>query len=325
MESNQEELKEMLKLLCQSRFFQEKMLAVGKNLYTEIGEEAITIGSCLGMRKDDIVSAYFRGDASWLRIKGVVNLRDHWAWWLNRKGEYGPVTCVFPNNWIDVERGVIFTTSSLLGADGDMSCGAAMAQKLQKSGKAVLFMVGDCATSKGNFHEVMNFASVFKLPLVVMVRANEWGMSTHVSNNCGYKDITKLAEAFGFATATIDGNDITKVRAQVQAASDHVRSGAGPFLINAKTYRMVGHSPNDEDDYRSGEEKKKWSPKDPLKVITRHLLAARVDEADIEKIKSDCRQEMDDAYEWALKQPEITPKEILESQQSAVKKMWGRS
>jgi len=316
------DMKHLYQELCRARFFQEKLLSTGTPCYTEFGEEAISVGSVYGMRPDDIVSCYFRGEGSVIRMKGGVTINDQMACWKGRMPESGIISATLPSAWTDVENGVIGTTSSLIGADADIAVGVAMAQKMQNTGKAVLFLAGDGACSKGNFHEMFNFASLYKLPLVVMVRGNGWAMSTNVERNTHVSNIPAMAEPFGFKTKTVDGNNVLEIAEAVREAAEYAAT-TGPYLIEAKTYRVSGHSPNDEDDYRDPSIKAEWQKKDPLLNLEKEMLLAGVSPEEINATRLAIIQEVDQAYEWSQGRPVLKVEEYYNRQTRIINKMWG--
>ncbi len=311
-------------MLLEARYVPAKIFDHGVGIYREEGEEAITVGTILAMKDTDIISCYFRGEGSALRFKGGMSLREEMCSWLNRKGETDKVNIIFPSAITDVEHGVIGTSSSLIGGDMDVAVGVALSQKMQKSGKIVVFMSGDGATSKGNFHEMINWASRFNLPLLIIVRGNGWAMSTAVENNTHVSSIPEIVKPFGLNTFECDGNDVEAVYDCVSEAVDFVRN-SGPALVYAKTYRMSGHSAHDEDDYRDPAVKEAWRAKDPILNIERKMLDSGIAESEINEIKANVLGNIEDAYQWALTRPQITVEEYLKGQEEVVNKMWQSS
>lgn len=314
---NKIELLFIHKQLCTSRFFQQKLLEAGLNAYTEFGEEAISVGSALAMG-DDVISCYFRGEGSTLRLKGGITLRDQMAWLLGRKNDSGFLSTTLPSAWTDTAHGVIGTTSSLIGADADVAVGVAMAMKMKKTGKAVLFQSGDGATSKGNFHECLNFCSLYHLPMILLVRGNGWAMSTNVERDIHVSSIPDMVKPFGFLIMEVDGNDILAVMKAVKQARKHAVQ-TGPVLIYAKTYRMSPHSAHDKDLYRDQAVKKMWEKKDPILLLEKTMLDADVPQSQISKNKAEAKSEIEDAYSYALAQPAFTAQELLARQQEVVR------
>jgi len=319
-----DEVRHIFEMLCESRYFQEELKRNDIGGYYDIGEEAITIGALAALEKDDKVSTYFRGEAAALRIKSALSLDEMMAWWMMKKSSGHPVTNVLPSLWTDVEHGVIGTTSSCIGGDMDVCCGVALAQKLLKTDRVVLLIIGDGAASKGNFHEMLNFASLQKMPLIVLVRANSWAMSTPSEQNIAVKNVSQMVGSYNIPSEIIDGNDALSVRDEVKKAADWARNGKGPYLIEATTYRMVGHSSHDEDDYRSIEILNSWTKKDPIVKMEKHMTQSGFSATEIEKIKENTKQAVVNAYERAKVLPDQDIEEVMKLHETVVNHMWER-
>jgi pyruvate dehydrogenase E1 component alpha subunit len=317
-------MQELFKMICHNRYFQEKLKETGLGAYFDIGEEAINIGSMAAIGREDYVNIYFRGEGVALRVKGVVSIEDQMAWWMGRKGKKNPVTNVVPTGWIDLSHGLIGTTSSCLGGDIDVSVGVALAQKFQKTGRIVMLLIGEGATSKGNFHESLNFASILKLPFIIVVRNNGWAMSTPIEQNLAVSHVSDMAGFYNMPFALTDGNDVTAVYDEVKKAAEWARNGKGPYMVEAMTYRMGGHSSRDEDDYRSIDVLNKWKEKDPLVKAEKYMRQTGYSAEEIEAIKSNARQEVQEAYERSAGLPKQDINEVLTIHKSIVNHMWGR-
>lgn len=323
-----EELLEMYRYMYRSRVFQDRLLELEKrklvvgDLYLGVGEEAVTIGSCLGLEKDDVICPHFRSEGAWLQVRGVTT-RDLMAGWLGRKCEDGSIKQVKPTKWTDMNRSVVVRADSCVGSELDLAAGVALAFKLQKSRRVILVTFGDGTSNKGNFHEALTFASVQKLPVVFLCRNNGWAMSMPASRGVPVKDVANRAVGYGIPGVVVDGNDILAVRDVVKKAADRARQGLGPTLIEAKTYRLSPHSAHDEDDYRPKQEKALWAKRDPLIRFAAQLQDAGITQEELKQIETQCEQEVDDAENWALTRPPITVQEVLSSQQRTVNDMLG--
>ena len=323
-ETDRETALKMFRELFMSRTVQATIWDNGGRIVRDLGEEAISIGSLFGLEETDIISCYFRGDAANLRIRGAYSPEDIMAGWFYRKGDKNPMTYGYPNSWTDVEHGVIGTTSSLIGADAVICAGAAMAQKMQKTGRVVLFLAGDGATSKGDFYETMNLAKLQKLPLIILIRNNNYAMSTTMDRNIAVDSFADLPKTFNIPVKVIDGNDMLEVAETVSEAAEHARSGNGPFAIVAKTFRMAPHTIDDEDEYRADVDRSYWKEHDPVLIMEKHLKEIwNVSDEEILSIREECRKEAEAAYEWAAGRPEIELEEVISAQQKAVDMMWG--
>ncbi len=322
-ETDREKALKMFRELFMSRTAQATIWNNGGRIVRDLGEEAISIGSLFGLEDTDIISCYFRGDAANLRIRGAYSPEDIMAGWFYRKGISNPITYGYPNSWTDVEHGVIGTTSSLIGADAVICAGAALAQKMQKTGRVVLFLAGDGATSKGDFYETMNLAKLKKLPLIILIRNNNYAMSTTMDRNIAVDSFADLPKTFNIPVKVIDGNDMLEVAQAVSEAAEYARSGNGPSAIVAKTFRMGPHTIDDEDEYRRDVDRSYWIKHDPVLIMENHLKDRwQVSSEEILKIKEECEKEAQAAYEWAAGRPPIEIDEVVNEQQKAVDMMW---
>lgn len=319
-----EELKSMYTTICESRYFQKTLTAANFGGYMDSGEEAITAGVLAAIREDDIINNYFRGDGMALRYRGGISLEDQMAWWFGKQSAGRPITSLVPTNYTALDKGVIGATSSCLGGDADLMMGIALAQKMKKTGKIVAFVTGDGTLGKGNYHETFTMASLFKLPIIFVIRSNGWAMSTSVERSVAFRRVSDMAQAYQIPAETVDGNDVLAVRNTVREAAEFARSGNGPVIIEAKTYRMAAHSSHDEDDYRPVEIKKHWAAKDPLTVMENIMRQFDIPQDEIDAIKDDAIARVDAAFEKCKDNPRADVSLVIEKQKATVNHMWGR-
>jgi pyruvate dehydrogenase E1 component alpha subunit len=199
-----------------------------------------------------------------------------------------------------------------------------LAQKLKKTGRVVTFITGDGTLAKGNYHEVFTTAALFKLPIIFVIRANGWAMSTSIEKSVAFKRVSDMAAAYQIPASIIDGNDALAVRDEVKKAADYARGGNGPVFIEATTYRMAAHSSRDEDDYRPAEDKQLWAAKDPILLMERIMLRFGFEQAEIDAIENDTRKRVADAFEKCKALPSADINEVLEKEKSVVNHIWGR-
>ncbi len=177
----------------------------------------------------------------------------------------------------------------------------------------MLCFAGDGSTNEGNFHESLNLASVWKLPVIFYVENNLYGMSTPIEKHMNIENISDRAAAYGIPGLTIDGNDIIEVYKIVRKARQYAHSGKGPVLIESKTYRYNGHSKSDAQVYRSKEEVEAWRQKDPITRFERYLEEDKVMLPDqMVQIKEAAYQSIEDAVEFAKNSPEPPVTAVLE-------------
>jgi TPP-dependent pyruvate/acetoin dehydrogenase alpha subunit len=166
----------------------------------------------------------------------------------------------------------LVSVSSPVGCRLSQAVGTAYAAKFKKDNVVCMTSFGDGATSQGEFHSAMNFAGVFNVPVIFLCQNNQYAISLPVRRQTASANIAMKAEAYGFEGVLVDGNDVLAVYKVTKAAVDKARSGGGPTLIEAVTYRMGGHSSSDDPTkYRSSEELELWKTRDPITRFRRYL------------------------------------------------------
>jgi len=191
--------------------------------------------------------------------------------------------------------------------------GCGLAAKLRGLDEVAVTTFGDGGSSPGDVHESMNFAAIHKLPVVFVCQFNNFAISVPSKRQMAVENVAVRAAGYGFPGVTVDGNDILAVYAAAKEAVDRARSGEGPSLIEAKTYRLVPHSTDDDDKrYRTAEEIDGWKEKDPIPRFAATLRDAGVltDEID-EDMRTQVQKDLDEATDWAEKQPQAQPEEAM--------------
>jgi pyruvate dehydrogenase E1 component alpha subunit len=235
---------------------------------TATGEEAAIIGSAYALQKDDwIFPALRQGGAALLRGYPLVeyisqcmgNAAD------KTKGRQMPSHyCYRPANFV--------SWSSCIGTQIPHAVGAAWAMKIKGDKNVAVGYMGDGATSQGDFHVAMNFAGVYKIPVVFFCQNNQWSISVNIKQQTASESIAIKAEAYGFKGVTVDGNDVLAVYSATKDAVDNARAGNGPGFVEAVTYRMGAHSSSDDPRlYRQDEEVEEWKRKDPINRLLKYL------------------------------------------------------
>jgi pyruvate dehydrogenase E1 component alpha subunit len=323
------DLLELYYQMVRSRLIQEKLQQlhhekiITTHLYLELGEEAITVGCDAALEKDDYLAAYWRGDSSCLLRRGM-SLKTLMCWWLGKESDDGIIKTVLPTSYGNIGMHLLPRTDSCLGSEMDIAAGAALALKIRKRRQAVAVVIGEGATNRSNFHESMTFSSLLKLPLVYICRINGWAMSTPTNKTIPVEHVADMAPGYGVRSYSIDGNDVLAVQDTIQQALALARNGAGPVLVEARTYRMGPHSGNDEDDYRPAGEKEFWQKRDPISNIIAKMKKLDISSEKIEKIRADCLEEIEETIQWALQQPVANVDKIGNLQQEIVNRMWRR-
>jgi 2-oxoisovalerate dehydrogenase E1 component alpha subunit len=218
----------------------------------------------------------------------------------------------FPHHYASKKLG-LYTISSIIAAQTSHAVGAAYTMKLRKQhDRVVLTTFGDGATSEGEWHESINFAAIHKLPIVFLCENNEWAISTPLSNQMGQPDVYKRAAGYGIPGVVVDGFDAIAVYAATKAAMDRARSGAGPTLIEAKCYRFLSHTTDDDDrTYRSRDDVAARRKDDPVPNFERFLVEHGVLSAEeAEALKSSVLAEANEATDRAEAMPYPQPEDL---------------
>jgi len=191
--------------------------------------------------------------------------------------------------------------------------GIALASKLKREKDVTIVYFGDGATSKGDTHEAMNFAAIHKLPVIFLCEHNQYAISVHVSKQMAVENVAIRAQGYGFPGLTVDGNDVLAVYAATKEAVERARQGEGPTFIEAKTYRLVPHSSDDDDRrYRARAEVEEWEKKDPIPRFQRYLEELGLLGAEAkEKLNKQVASEVEEATEYAEKAALPKPEEAL--------------
>jgi len=263
------------------------------------GQEATAVGACAGLRPDDCIVSNHRGHGHYIAKGGDPRLL--------MAELFGKATGLSrgrggSQHVADFSIGFL-GSNGITGGGLPIATGAALAIKMQKREQVVLCFFGDGAAAQGTFHEAVNMAAIWKLPLVLFCENNGYAMSTPFACNFPIDSIAKRAAGYAMPSAVIDGNDVLIVRDAVAEAAGHARAGDGPYLVEAMTWRHRGHSKSDNCDYRCREEEARWLEKDPIKRL-RAMLTGLVSAEEIGGTEHDAAAEIDAAIEFALGSPD---------------------
>lgn len=315
MQLSEELLGNMYYRMNQSRFFEEKLMwlyshgMIHGTMHLSMGQEASSIAACMALEEGDLVSMTHRGHAQAIGFGLNVNLMmcdilgkaNGYC-----KGKGGSMHIA------DLGSGNIGANGIVAGGF-PISCGAALTQQYHKTGKIVLCFGGEGSTNEGNFHEAMNLASVWKLPVIFYIENNYYGMSTPMEMCMNIDCIADRAKAYGMPGFTIDGNNAVEVYQTTQRAAEYVRSGEGPVLIESITYRYNGHSKSDPQIYRSKEEVDQWRAYDPIDNLREYLLENDlIPENVLDSLKERAFESIEDAVVYAQNSPEPELMSVLE-------------
>jgi pyruvate dehydrogenase E1 component alpha subunit len=261
-------------------------------MHLSIGQEASATGACLALRDDDVITSTHRGHGHCI-AKGA-DLGRMMAELLARdtgycRGRGGSMHIA------DVSKGNLGANGIVAGGI-PIAVGAALALKLQGSDKVALSFFGDGATSEGAFHESVNLAAIWDLPVVFVCENNHYGMSMSVEEVSRLERVADRAAGYAIPGGTVDGNDVQEVYEAVAQAVAHARAGQGPTLVEAVTYRWKGHSKSDQNLYRTREEIESWRQRDPIDRFEQAVLeAGTLDQGVVQKLRDQARDAVRDA------------------------------
>jgi acetoin:2,6-dichlorophenolindophenol oxidoreductase subunit alpha len=275
--------------------------------HLSLGQEAVAAGFAVAMKKGDLSFCTYRGHAHTLargvpveKVLGELMGRDNGL----MRGKGGSM------HLMSTEHGVM-GSYAIIGAHLPIACGAAWRAQYKKQDDVSVCFFGDGTTNIGAFHEALNFAVVWKLPVVFVCENNLYMEYTPIA------DVTAVpspagdrASAYGLEKIVIDGNDADVVYRAAKTAYDKARAGGGPSLIECLTYRYSGHSRADPAKYRPEGELEKWKERDPIKIYKERLKQFGIGDDAIARIEADVKQVVDDATE-ACKASPIPPLDIL--------------
>jgi acetoin:2,6-dichlorophenolindophenol oxidoreductase subunit alpha len=204
-------------------------------------------------------------------------------------------------------------TNGITGGGLPVATGAALSSKLRKTGEVVLCFFGDGAANQGTFHEALNMASVWKLPIVYVCENNGYAMWTSALETTSVRDVVDRAAGYGMPGLCVDGMDLLAVQAAASRAIAHARSGAGPVLLETKTYRFCGHSKSENGKgYRPADEILEWERHDPLPAWRAHLRELGVTDAELVRVEAEVTAEVDAATQFALDSPYASDEALLD-------------
>jgi pyruvate dehydrogenase E1 component alpha subunit len=318
------DLVKIFRKMLEIRTFEEKvkdLFAAGRIpgfLHLSIGQEAVAVGVCDSLRDDDYLLTGHRGHGHVI-AKGVP-VKSVMAEIYGKKtgccmGKGGSLHLVYMNL-------NIVGCSGIVGASIPVSTGTAMAAKMKGSDQVTCVFFGDGATNTGAFHEGVNLASVWKLPVVFVCENNQYAITTHYTRSMMVKDIAERVAAYRIPGVVVDGMDVIKVREAAHEAVSRAREAKGPTLIECKTYRFVGHHQGDPvwgGGYRTREDVEEWMERCPIKQLEINLEKLSIlSTSQIASIKHNVQADIEEAVEFAEKSQFPAPEDALSSLYSEV-------
>ncbi len=302
-----EQLIDMLYKMSLTRFFEEaafKQYALGKvhgTMHLCAGQEAVGIGAIAALRPDDLITSTHRGHGHAIAKGQDINtmMAELFAKETGVcRGRGGSM------HMADLNLGSLGANGVVSGGL-PLSVGAGLTLKLRGGDQVCICFFGDGASNEGAFHESINMAAVWKLPVIYLCENNQYGMSQAVQRVMSAADIADRAVAYGIPGRAVDGMDVLAVYDTVKQAVEYVRAGNGPILINAVTYRYYGHSKSDKQRYRTKEEVEQWRARDPIPAFRNRLIAAGVlTEQSAAALTERAEKTISDAIAWGDAQPD---------------------
>jgi len=297
---------EYLKQMLRIRYFEEKVMDLlsrdivkgASHLY--VGEEAVAVGAVAATRKDDYITSTHRGHGHCIAKGGDLKLML--AELCGKatgycKGRGGSMHIA------DVSSGNLGATG-IVGSNIPVATGAGLSIKMRGTDQVVLCFFGDGAANTGAFHESVNLASIWKLPVVFICENNLYGMSVAVSRAFPFEDIAERAKGYNIPGVIADGMDVLDVNRVVSEAVARARKGEGPTLVECKTYRFYGHSRSDARVYRTREEERRWKARDPIVNFRKKLIEEGIlTEQQAKKLEEEVAREIEEAEKFALNSP----------------------
>jgi acetoin:2,6-dichlorophenolindophenol oxidoreductase subunit alpha len=272
------------------------------------GHEAVAVGASAALREDDYVFATYRGHHHAIArgatpAECLAELMSRATGLCKAKGGSMHLT--------KADRGML-GSYAIVGSHLPIAAGAAWSAKLRGTDQVAVAFFGDGATNIGAFHEALNLAAVWKLPVLFVCENNLYMEYTPISAVTSVPNpAADRASAYGLPAVIIDGNDVIKVQETTKVAVDRARAGEGPTIIEALTYRHYGHSRSDPAKYRPADEVERWMQRDPLTVARERLIGMRVDTADIDAIDARVAEAIKGAVQEAKDAPYPDPATAL--------------
>ena len=304
---NADQLIEMYATMCSIRRFEQmadRLYASGKvhgTMHLSAGQEAVAVGAARAMRPNDYLLNHHRGHGHFI-AKGA-DVKRMMAEFLGKdtgycRGRGGSMHIA------DVESNNL-GANGIVGGGISLAVGVGLAVQMQRKPEIVLSIFGDGAVNEGIFHESLNMAALWDLPVLFLCENNQYAMSMPITRATAKLPIAEKAGAYGMPGYHFDGNDVLQVYEVISQAAEHVRQGDGPVLVEAVTYRYFGHSKSDRNLYRSEDEIDEWKKNDPIIRFRQNLIEGQIlDVQQAEKIDLEAQELIDEAVAYAEASPE---------------------
>lgn len=270
------------------------------NIHLYMGQEASGVGACLALRESDFITSTHRGHGHCLAKGARSDLAMAELFGKETgycRGRGGSMHIV------DVDLGIL-GANGIVGAGIPLATGSALASKIKKDGAVTLAFFGDGACNQGTFHESVNMAAAWKLPVVYLVENNRYGVSTEIHRVTNTAILSVRAAAYNIPGVTVDGTDVEAVYEAVHEAVERARNGGGPSIVETMVYRYQGHYCGDPAAYRPKEYLEEGKAKDPIEKTRRLLLELGTAAEELDSIDAAMAAEIEAAYQFAKSSPE---------------------
>ena len=307
LELEDDQLVEMFATMSKIRHFErmaDRLYAAGKvhgTMHLSAGQEAVAVGLGETLEADDYFLNHHRGHGHFIAKDADINrmmaeFMGKDTGYCRGRGGSMHIADIEANN---------LGANGIVGGGLSLAVGVGLALQMQRSEQIVVVVFGDGAANEGIFHESLNMAALWKLPVLFVCENNMYGMSMHVDRATAKLPIAQRADGYGMPWEYIDGNDLLLVYETMRTAVNHVRQGSGPVLVEAETYRYFGHSKSDRNLYRTKEEIAKWRELDPILRFRKSLIKSGfLTDERAEEIDQEALREIDAAVEFAESSPE---------------------
>jgi pyruvate dehydrogenase E1 component alpha subunit len=311
--NNHREFVALLRSMWLIRAFEEKVSALYATreivglLHLGIGQEAVAVGTCSLLRSDDYVFGGHRSHGHAIAKGADVNrlmaeIAGRATGYCGGKGGSMHI--------VALDKGFV-TATGVVGGTIPLALGAAFAAREKKQDQIAVVFFGDGAGQSGAFHESLNIASLWQLPVIFVCENNGYAEFTPLSAHTRVERLAEHAKTYGIAARTVDGNDLVAVRQSMAKAVAQARQGKGPAFIECLTHRMRGHYEGDPVKYRELSQLAEWKKKDPIARFTRMLRAEKIlSDAGLQKIEREAREIVDRAADYALGSPWPRPQDV---------------
>ena len=305
---------DMLYKMMLIRGFEEKveelfsLTLIHGSTHLYIGQEATAVGACRALNKDDYSTSTHRGHGHCIAKGGDVKYMM--AELLGRKTGY----CKGKGGSMhiaDMDIGIL-GANGVVGGGIPIATGAGLSIKMRGTKQVVICFFGDGAANQGSFHESLNLASIWDLPVIYIIENNLYGMSMGVNRAVKVERLADRAKAYNIPGIVMDGNDVIEVYDTVSGAVEKVRNGGGPILIESLTYRWRGHSRSDARAYRTREEEAEWRSKCPIRRFSEKLMSeGLLTEEGFKELEKRVEDDLNNAVEFAKASPFPDPEDLL--------------